>query len=336
MSKSVEDILQDLNNKAYRPLYFFYGDEAYYIDMLSDYIAGNVLTEAEQSFNQTVVYGKESDASSVINLAKRFPMMASHQVIIVKEAQELKDFEKLIHYVEQPLDSTLLVLNYKHKNPDKRKKVFKMLTKEAVSFESKKLYDNQVPGWISGYASSRKYRIEPKAAALLAEFLGSDLSKIVNEVDKLIVAVGPQERTLTPEHVERNIGISKDFNIFELQNALGKGDVLKANRIVNYFSQNEKAHPLPMIMAALYSYFSKLLLIHYSKDKSEKGVASLLKVHPFFAKDYLNAARRYSAAKLVDVISLLRETDMQSKGWGGSAQGSGALMKELVFKIMHR
>lgn len=331
-----EQLIGDLKNRTYKPIYFLHGDEPYYIDLVTEFISNKVLTEAEKSFNQTIMYGKESDAGQVINAAKRFPMMASHQVIVLKEAQELKEFEKLIHYVENPQPTTLLVINYKYKKADKRKKVFKSLLKNAVSFESKKLYDNQVPGWISGFTSGRKYSIEPKAAALLAEFLGSDLSKIANEVDKLIIAIGSQKRNITPEDVEKNIGISKDFNQFELQNALGRKDVVGANRIIRHFASNERKFPVPLITGSLYSYFSKLLLIHYAKDKSQQGVATLLKVHPFFAKDYLAAAKRYTAGKLVGIISLLRSYDMKSKGYEGTSTPDGELMKELVFKILHQ
>ncbi len=331
-----EQLISDLKNRSFKPIYFLHGEEPYYIDLVTEYITSNVLSEAEQSFNQTIIYGKESDAGQVINAAKRYPMMASHQVIVVKEAQELKEFENLIHYVEKPQPSTLLVINYKYKNPDKRKKVFKALEKHAVSFQSKKLYDNQVPGWISAYASGRKYSIEPKAAALLGEFLGSDLSRIANEVDKLIIAIGNQKKTITPEDVEKNIGISKDFNQFELQNALGKKDVVGANRIIRHFAANERKYPVPLITGSLYSYFSKLLLIHYAKDKSQQGVATLLKVHPFFAKDYLAAANKYTAGKLVNIISLLRTYDMKSKGYEGHTIPDGELMKELVFKILHQ
>ena len=330
-----DQLISDLKNKTFRPLYFLHGDEPYYIDLVTDYITKNTLTEAEQSFNQTIVYGKESDAGQVINLAKRFPMMSSHQVVVVREAQELKDFEKLIHYVEHPQPSTLLVLNYKYKSPDKRKKVFKALEKHGVSFQSKKLYDNQIPGWISAYTSKRKYRIEPKAAALLSEFLGSDLSRIVNEVEKLIIAIGNKERNITPAHVEENIGISKDYNQFELQNALGKKEVLKANRIINYFAENQKNHHITQTISSLYYYFTKLLLIHYIKDRSKQNVAATLKVNPYFVKDYEAASRRYSAAKLVDIISLLRTYDMRSKGYNGNTTPAGELLRELVFKILH-
>jgi DNA polymerase-3 subunit delta len=330
-----EQLIGELKNKTFSPIYFLYGDEPYYIDLVTDFITAHVLSEAEKSFNQTVVYGKDSDAGQVINLAKRFPMMASHQVVVVREAQELKDFENLIYYAEHPLPSTLLVLAYKYKSPDKRKKVFRALEKSGISFESKKLYDNQVPGWISGYASNRKYRIEPKAAALLSEFLGSDLSRIANEMEKLFIAIGAKERTITSVHVEEHIGISKDYNQFELQNALGKRDVVKANRIINYFAENQKDHHITQTISSLYYYFNKLLLIHYLKDRSKQNVAATLKVNPFFVQDYEAAAKRYSATKVVGIISLLRTYDMRSKGFDGNNTPAGELLKEMVFKILH-
>ncbi len=247
----------------------------------------------------------------------------------------MKSFGELIHYVEKPQPSTLLVINYKYKKPDKRQKIFKVLEKKAVWFESKKMYDNQVPGWIAAYASKQKYNMEPKAAALLAEFLGSDLSKIVNEVEKLTVAIGKQGETITPALVEKHIGFSKDFNQFELQDALGKRDVLKANRIINYFAENDKKYPFPLTIISLYYFFSKLLLFHYTKDKSKQNLAATLKVNPFFVKDYEAAARRYSAAKLVEIISLLRVYDMRSKGYEGSTTPSRELTRELIFRILH-
>ncbi len=332
---SYEQLMGDLKNKVYKPIYFLWGDEPYYIDLVSSFIAGNVLNEAEQSFNQSVLYGKDSEAAQVSDLARRFPMMASHQVVLLKEAQDMKSFADLLPYIENPQPLTLLVINYKYKKPDKRQKIFKLLEKQAVWFESKKMYDNQVPGWISNYASKQKYRMEPKAAALLAEFLGSDLSKIVNEVEKLTVAIGKKGDTITPALVEKHIGFSKDFNQFELQDALGKRDVLKANRIINYFAENEKKYPFPLTIISLYYFFSKLLLFHYSKDKSKQNLASTLKVNPFFVKDYEMAARRYSAAKLVEIISLLRIYDMRSKGYEGNTTPSSELTRELIFKILH-
>jgi DNA polymerase-3 subunit delta len=330
-----EQLIGELKNRTFKPIYFLHGDEPYYIDLVTDYITAHVLSEAEKSFNQTVVYGKDSDAGQVINLAKRFPMMASHQVVVVREAQELKDFENLIYYAEHPLPSTLLVLAYKYKSPDKRKKVFRALEKSGISFESKKLYDNQVPGWISGYASNRKYRIEPKAAALLSEFLGSDLSRIANEMEKLFIAIGAKERTITSVHVEEHIGISKDYNQFELQNALGKRDVVKANRIINYFAENQKDHHITQTISSLYYFFNKLLLIHYLKDRSKQNVAATLKVNPFFVQDYEAASKRYSATRVVGIISLLRTYDLRSKGFDGNNTPAGELLKEMVFKILH-
>jgi len=330
-----DQLISDLKNRKYSPVYFLYGEEPYYIDLVTAYITEHVLDEAEKSFNQTTLYGRDSEAGQVSDLARRYPMMASHQVVVLKEAQEMKSFGDLIHYVQTPQPSTLLVINYKYKNPDKRQKVFKTLEKKAVCFESKKLYDNQVPGWIAGYASDRQYRMEPKAAALLAEFLGSDLSKIVNEVEKLMVAIGQKGVTITPELVEKHIGFSKDFNQFELQDALGRKDVVKANRIIRYFSENEKKYPFPLTLISLYYFFSKLLLLHYTRDKSRQNLAATLKVNPFFVKDYETAARRYPAAKLVEIISLLRSYDMRSKGYEGSATPSGELTRELIFKILH-
>jgi len=330
-----EQLIGDLKNKVYRPVYFLWGEESYYIDLATAFITKNVLSEAEQSFNQTILYGKDSEAGQVSDLARRFPMMASHQVVVLKEAQDMKSFGDLIHYFKKPQPSTLLVINYKYKKPDKRQKIFKLLEKEAVWFESKKLYDNQVPGWIAGYVSKRKYRMEPKAAALLAEFLGSDLSKIANEVEKLIVAIGKEGVNITPALVEKHIGFSKDYNQFELQHALGKRDVLKANRIINYFAENPRKYPIPLTIVSLYYFFSKLLLVHYARDKSKQNLASLLKVNPFFVKDYEAAAKRYSAGKLVEIISLLRIYDMRSKGWEGNTTPEGELTRELVFKILH-
>ena len=334
-TKSFEQILTDLEKKQYKALYFLTGEEAYYIDQVSDYIQENVLNESEKTFNQTILYGKDTDAVTVMNTAKRFPMMSSHQVVIVKEAQELKDIDKLVHYVENPLNSTLLVLGYKYKKPDKRKKVFKSLIKNSVYLESKKLYDNQVPGWISGYLSSKNLSIEPKASVLLVEFLGSDLSKITNEIDKLIIVLGENEKIITSSLIERNIGISKDFNNFELQNALGKRDVLKANRIINYFSNNQKNHPLVLTINTLYSFFSKILIYYWIKDKSKDNLAEQLGVRPFFVKDYVDAARNYNANQVIRIIEILREYDLKSKGYKGTVIGPGDLLKELIFKILH-
>jgi len=334
-AKTFEQILSELKQKKFAPVYFLSGDESYFIDMISDYIQEHVLNDSEKTFNQTVFYGKDTDALTVMNAAKRFPMMSSHQVVIVKEAQELKDFENLVHYVENPLKSTLLVINYKYKKPDKRKKAFKSLIKNSVFLETKKLYDNEVPSWITGYLSSKNYSIEPKASAMLLEFLGSDLAKISNELDKLIISIGEKEKTITPVLIERNIGISKDYNNFELQNAIGKRDVVKANRIINYFADNQKNHPLVLTINILFAFFSKVLIYYWIKDKSRDNLAEQLGVRHFFVKDYVEAARNFNANKVIEIISLLREYDLKSKGYKGTMIEPGDLLKELIFKILH-
>lgn len=329
-----EQILNDLKNKIYYPIYFLGGEEAYYIDEISDFIEKNILTDTEKEFNQSVIYGRETDVPSIISYAKRYPMMANYQVVIIKEAQYVDKIEDLLPYFENPLDSTLLVINYKYKKIDKRKAFFKRITKKGVLYESPKIYDNKIPAWITEYVNKKGYRITPKSCILLAEFLGSDLGKIVNEIGKLILNI-PENAEINDELIERNIGISKDFNIFELQNAIGKKDVFKANQIAWYFGANPKENPLIKTITILYGYFSKLMIYHQLKDKSQNSVAAALSVHPFFVKDYQAAARNYTYAKLTRIISYLREYDLKSKGVNNISITDGELLKELLFKIMH-
>lgn len=333
---SFDNILSDLRKKEYHPVYFLSGDETFYIDQVSDFIQENVLNETEKTFNLTVLYGKDAEIGNIIDSAKRFPMMASHQVVIVKEAQELKNFEDLAPYIEQPLKSTLLVLCYKYKSLDKRKKIAKILQKNSIYLESKKLYEDKLPGWISTHLSKKKYSIQPKAAALLAEFLGSDLSKISNELDKLIITLDENEKTITPEHIEKNIGISKDYNIFELQDALGKKDVVKANRIINYFADNQKENHITKVISSLYFFFSKVLIYYWIKDKSRENVMKTLKLgNIYFVNKYVDAAGRYSPNKVIQVIGILRDYEMKSKGFEGNNHPAGELLKEMTFKILH-
>jgi len=332
---SIEQLYKDLKNKIYHPIYFLCGDEPYYIDKITEYIMQNVLTEAEKSFNQTVIYGKDTDAVVVTNTARRFPMMANYQLVVVKEAQDLKNFDDLIHYVKSPLKSTLLVINYKYKSLDKRKVIYKSLQENAVYYESKKLYDNKIPEWISNNLAKRNYKIEPKAAILLTEFLGNDLSKVSNELDKLIIVLNDNTKTITSQDIERNIGISKEYNNFELQNALRTKDVLKANQIINYFADNQKNNPIVVTLSLLYQFFSRILIYHSLADKSKNNVAASLKISPYFTSDYESAARVYSPSKVVQIISLLREYDLKSKGYGNVSTGPGDLLKELIFKILH-
>jgi DNA polymerase-3 subunit delta len=329
-----EDILSNLKKKIYHPVYFLMGEESYFIDKISDYISDNVLTDAEKGFNQTILYGKDLEPSTIIGNARRFPMMANHQVIIVREAQNIKKIEDLESYVKNPLNSTILVINYKYKTLDKRKTFPKAIEQKGVLYESKKLYDNQLPAWISTYLKNQQYTVSPQASAMLSEYLGSDLSKVANELDKLIISL-PAGTQITPDHIEKNIGISKEFNVFELQNALGERDMLRANRIINYFGDNQTANPVPVIIASLFSYFMKLLNYQFLEDKSQNNVASVLSVHPFFVKGYVSAAKNYNIRKLVEVVSILREYDMKSKGFGNVSATPADLQREMIYRILH-
>lgn len=336
------EILKDLKNRKYKPLYLLHGDEPYFIDMLGNFIEHKLLSEAERGFNQTVVYGKDTDIMTVLNAAKRYPMMADYQVVLVKEAQDMKwgkddddkkGMDPLLSYLEKPLPSTILVFCYKHGKFDKRKKTYKAIEKNGLVFESGTLYDNKVPGWIEDFVKDKDYRISPQASALLAEYLGNDLSKIANELEKLMLNVSAGQE-ITPKEIQDNIGISKEYNVFELQTALGKKDVMKVNRIINYFESNPKANPLVVVLGTLNNYFSKVLRYHYAADKSPQALARDLGVSPFFVKDYEQAARTFNYGKTMQVISLLREYDLKSKGVESTA-GPGELMKELMFKILH-
>ena len=307
------------------------GEEPYYIDGISNYIERTVLSEEEKGFNQMILYGRDVSVEDIISNAKRYPMMAERQVVIVKEAQDLsRTIENLVTYVENPQPTTVLVLCYKYKKLDARKKLAKAISKVGVLFESKKLYENQVPDWIKRVLTAKGYTITPKAAQMLTEFLGNDLGKVNNELEKLQLIL-PKGAQITPQLIEENIGISKDFNNFELQNAIGEKDIKKAFTIVQYFAQNPKNHPLVMTVALLYSFFSKLLKYHALSNKG--NAAKELGVSPYFIKDYQTAARNYSMKKVSSVITAIREVDMKSKGVGASNLSQGDLLKELLVKI---
>lgn len=332
---TVTQIVSDIKQGNIKPFYFLMGDEAYYIDKISEYIENAILTEEEKGFNQMVLYGRDVSVDEIISNAKRFPMMAEKQVIIVKEAQELsRTIENFVSYAENPQPTTILVVCYKYKTLDKRKKLAKIVSKNGELFESKKLYDNQVADWIRRVLSGQKYQIEPKAAQMLVEFLGNDLSRINNELEKLKVVVG-DDKNITPKLIEENIGISKDFNNFELRKAVGEKQVVKANQIINYFAQNPKSNPLVMTISLLNSFFTQLLQYHGLKDKSKGNVAKTLRVNPYFVGDYLTAGRNYPMRKVSQIIGLLRESDMKSKGLGATSLSQGDILKELLFKIMH-
>ncbi len=331
---SYDQVLSDLKNKQYKPIYLLQGDESYYIDLISDYIQNNVLDEMEREFNLTVMYGKDVDAAVVINAAKRFPMMAPYQVIIVKEAQHIKDLDKISFYLEKPQETTILVLCHKYGSVDGRKKYVNEIGKSGVVFNSNALRDYQVLSWIRDYVRGKGLSIDEKSAAMLAEFLGTDLSRIVGELDKLIITKPADEKKITADLIEKNIGISKEYNNFELQNAIFKRDVLKANRIIQHFAMNPRSNPMVVSVSVLFGGFTNLLQYHYTGDKSDGSVARALGVNPYFVKDFSAAAKIYNAWKCMQNIALLREYDAKSKGIG-STQPDGELMKELVFKLMH-
>lgn len=330
-------ILTALKSKNYQPIYLLHGEESYFIDLITDYIADHVLDESQKGFDQTVLYGKDTDFITVVNAARRFPMMASHQVIIVKEAQNLKwktEDEIFLKYLENPMPSTILVLAHKHGKLDKRKKFYKQAAKIGVAFESEKIYENKVPAWVSAFLRERGRAIHPQAAALIAEYLGTDISKVVNELEKLLLNV-PTDHEINLQDIERYIGISKDFNVFELNTALGKKDVLKAFRIVDYFAANPRNAPLFMIVGTMSGYYTKLLRYHYLADKSPQSVAKELSVHPFFVGEYELAARHYNRRRTFDIIHILQEYDVKSKGVGVGDVDQGDLLKEMVYKILN-
>lgn len=333
----VNKLLENLKNKKYDPIYLLHGEESYFIDVISDYIEEHVLEPAHRGFDQTVLYGKDTDFTTIVNAARRFPMIADHQVIIVKEAQSLpwkSDDDVLIKYLSNPMPQTLLVFASKHGKFDKRRKVYKMAEKVGVVVESAKIYPDKVAAWVMNYVRGKGRGIHPQAAALIGEYLGTDLGKVVNEVEKLMLNVSTDQE-INLQDVERYIGISKDFNVFELNTALAQKDALKAFRIVDYFAANPRNNPIQLTIGAMGTYFTKVLKYHYLPDKSPQIVAKELGVHPFFTREYDVAARNYGRRKMFDVLHYLSDYDLKSKGVSVGTVDNGELLKELVFKILN-
>ncbi len=336
--KSMDEVIKIVNDiKAgnIKPIYFLMGEESYYIDKLSDYIEKNVLSEEEKGFNQTVLYGRDVSIEDIVATAKRYPMMADRQVVIVKEAQELsRTIDKLESYADNPMPSTVLVICYKYKTLDKRKKVTKTLAKAGIVFESKKLYENQVGDWIKRVLSGKKYAIEPKASAMLVEFLGTNLSKINNELEKLQIIL-PKGSTITPKDIEENIGFSKDFNVFELRKAIGERNQLKAYTIAENFANNPKENPMVVTTSLVFGFFIQLLKYHGLKDRNPKNVAAVIGVNPFFLKEYDVALKNYPMRKVSQIVASLREIDVKSKGVGANAMTNSDLLKEMLYNIFN-
>jgi len=339
MLKSPEDVLRDLKKKEYAPVYFLHGEESYYIDKITTMIEENVLSPAEQGFNQTMLYGRDINMGNIITQARRFPMMAERQVVIIKEFQQLPDLAKeesskiLEAYVAQAQPSTILVLAHKHKTLNKNTKLYKAIEKNAVVVETKKMYENQLPAWIQNYLKDHKYTIEPKAVQLLVEAVGADLARLSGELDKLCINVLP-ETPISEALIEKYVGISKDYNVFELQNAIAQRDRTKAYKIIAYWEANPKKQPLMPTLSLLFGYFVKLLLASQEKDKSDQNLAKVLKINPFLVKDYKAALQNYHQQNLLWAIQLLRMADLQAKGIEAGGDNEAEILKEFVFKIM--
>ena len=331
-----EDIAKNIKNGKFEPVYLLMGEEDYYIDRIADYIADNALDENEKEFNLTVVYGMDTDMASIVNNAKRYPMMSERQVVMVKEAQNLRSWDELGFYLQKPLNSTVLVFCYKHGAMDKRKKIVAEIEKNGVVFESKKLKENMLPGFISSCLKRRKMEIEDKAAEMMADFVGNDLNRMAGELEKLIITMPKGKNRITPDEIERNIGISKDYNNFELKSALIAKDTLKDNKIVKYFNDNPNNNPLQPTLAILFNYFSNLMVAYYAPERSENGVAAYLGLKsPWLAKEYLEGMRRYSGVKVMNIITQIRLCDARSKGIGNVSLSAGELLRELVYFILH-
>lgn len=331
-----EQIKTDIVNRKFQPVYLFMGEESYYIDELTNLISDLVVPETERDFNQHILYGLETDVATVVSLARSFPMMSDYQLVVVKEAQNLKKIEELEVYTKNPLQSTVLVINYKNGNLDKRKKLYATIDKNGVVFESKKIPEYKIPAFVNSYFMTKGLGIDQKSAQMLTDFLGNDLNKLVNEMEKLILSIPQSEKRITAELIERNIGISKDFNNFELLKAMIERNTFKANQIADYFEKNPKNNPLVVTMSVLFNFFSNLMICYWEKDKSENGIAKALGFrNSFQAKDYVIALKNYNAFKSMEAISLLRQYDAKSKGVDNVSVSDGELLKELLFKIMH-
>ncbi|HNQ11907.1 MAG TPA: DNA polymerase III subunit delta [Bacteroidia bacterium] len=338
---SYTDISRNIRNKIYHPVYLLHGTEPYFIDQISHQIQNEVLEDHEKEFNTSIVYGKDLSMNDLVSHARRYPMMSNFQMVIVREAQDLSGFppkddsHPLFKYIENPLSSTLLIFCFKYKKLDKRSKFYKSIEKKGIVLESDKLYDDKIPAWATEYLKMKNIRISPKAALLACEHLGNDLSKISNELDKVLINI-PKDGNIDVEEIEKYIGISKEYNVFELQNAIGKKDFQKTFKILKYFESNQKEHPFVVNLTILHQFFVKLMIYHSLNDKSKQNVASAIGVHPFFVSDYTSAAKKYSITQLKNIFHLLHEYDLKSKGVENVSSSDGELMKEMVSRIMYK
>lgn len=330
------DILKELKSGKYRPIYYLMGEESYFIDQIADYITDNILSETEKEFNLTVIYGMDADAAAIINAAKRYPMMSDRQVVIVKEAQSIRNMEDLVFYLQKPLESTILVICHKHGTLDRRKKLASAVEKYGILFESKKIKEAQLSPFISLYLKQRNVDIDPKAVSMMADFVGSNLSRLTGELEKLIITLPEGQTRVTPDQIEKNIGISKDYNVFELRSALVAKDIFKANMIIKYFEENPKTNPIQMTLSLLFSFFSNLMLAYYAPEKTEQGIVNMLGLKSaWHAREYITAMHKFNGVKTMQIIGEIRYADAKSKGVDNSSLSNGDILRELVFKILH-
>ncbi|MFC2334556.1 MAG: DNA polymerase III subunit delta [Prevotella sp.] len=330
-------IMRDLKSGAFSPLYLLMGEESYYIDQISDYIQAHALTSEQQAFDQTVVFGADVNAAQIADLAMQYPMMSSRKVIIVKEAQDLHSFERLERYAEKPQEKTILVICYKNGVLKGKSKLLSAVERNGILFESKKLRDWQLAGYVRAYLAKQKIDIDDKSASMIADHIGADLNRLTSELDKLGIALPEDDRRVTPEVVEKNIGVSKDFNAFELRSAIVNRDIFKANQIIKYFDNNPKAGTLYALLPLLFNYFQNLMLTYYAPDRNnQQALADFLELRNVWGvKDYMAGARNYSGKKVLQVLEKIRETDAKSKGLDNPNTSPGDLMKELIFFILH-
>ncbi len=331
---STNSIITDWQNNNFKPLYWLEGEEEYFIDNVMEYAEKKILSAADAQFNQTVFYGKDANWADIINACRRYPMLADRQVVLLKEAQQMKDVEKLESYIENPLLSTILVVSFKGKTLDGRSKFSKLIKKKGEVFLSKKIYDNQLPSWVSTYLYANGFQITPKALHLLVDHIGNDLSRIVNEIEKLSLNLD-KEKNITEDDIEKFIGISKEYNIFELQKAYSKKDQAKAIRIIQYFEANPKAVPIQLILPSLYSYFSKILPVYQMIDKSERALKPLFSFNTYLVEQVLDTVKNYSFSQVEQIIILLHDTNLKSIGIDSPGASSGSLLKELSYKIIN-
>ena len=331
-----ETIMSELKSGTFRPVYYLMGEEGYFTDRITDYIMENALNEFERDFNLTVYYGLDSDIDTIVTAAKRFPMMAERQVIIVKEAQMLKNIDSLLYYLQAPQPTTVLVFAHKNGSIDKRKKVATELERTGVVLDSKKMREDQLPAFINGYLREKGLVADNKSVLMMRESVGADLSRLTGEIDKLAIALPQGSVNITPELVEEHIGISKEYNNFELQNALVNKDILKANKIIQYFARNPKKNPIQMTLALIFSFFSNVMMCYYAPDKSERGVAEFLGLKSTWGVgDYIKAMNNYRAMHVMEILHLIRIADAQSKGAEGPQVPDSEIMRELLYKILH-